>query len=212
MAMIRLCDWTKKQLDKDDLVFEITIEGEDGETLQYEVGDEGRTAILNQLNGADVPNNAKVQVVEKIILRDPPPEGLISATPGIDAQVTDNPFDPGPASMPSAPQGNGDDLSMPIGDDLSMPNMSDDGVPPIEIPADVKQRLRTPSREQQAKVVAESTKFAEGSLPALTRGGAEQIAAVKRLREIEADKDKELQRSTSDGVKVNINPKPTRNI
>ncbi len=201
MAMIRLCDWTKKQLDKDDLVFEVTIEGEDNETLQYEVGDEGRAAILNQLNGASAPNNAKVQVVKKIVLRDPPPEGLISATPGIDVQITDNPFDPGPASMPGAPQG-----------DLGISNMDDDGIPPLEIPADVKQRLRTPSRAQADKVVSESTQFARGSLPALTQGGPEQLAAAKKLRNIEAIKEKELQRSTSDGVKVNTNPRPNRNI
>ena len=204
MAMIRLCDWTKKQLDKDDPVFEVNIESENGETLQYEVGNEGRVAILSQLNGANAPNNAKIKVVEKIVPRDPPPEGLMSAAPGIDVQVGDDPFSPGPTSMPNAPLGDVDSLGIS--------NIDDDGIPPLEIPADVKQRLRKPSREQADKVVAESTKFQQGSLPALTQGGAAQIAAAKKLRTIEARKNKELQRDVPDGVNVNISPKSTRNI
>lgn len=194
MAMIRFCDWLKKPLDKNDPVFEVIIQGGDGETLQYEVSDEGRAVILSQLDGDVTPNNAKPRVIEKIVPRDPPPQGLIGDAPGLDVQATDDPFD-----------------SEGGGDDLGMPNI-DDGVPPLEIPTDVKQRLKAPSREQADKVVAESTKFKQGSLPTLTQGGSEQLAAAKKLREFEAEKNRELQRNAPDGVEVNVGPKPNRHM
>jgi hypothetical protein len=86
-----------------------------------------------------------------------------------------------------------------------MPNASamDDDVPPLEIPESTRRKFRMPTPAQADKVIEASTKFEEGSLPALTMGGKKQKEAMRKLRAIEAKKEEELQRSARGGINVN---------
>ena len=188
MATIRLCDWTKERLVKDEDTFKVMVGDQ-----EFEVGEEGKKIILDQLEGEDAPQ------VQKVVYREAPPPQLVAGEPGIDIEVPGDPFETGPGSMPRPVQGNKDDLSMP--------NTSggDDNVPPLEVPEDTKKRLKMPTPAQADKVIADSTHFEEGGLPALTMGGKEQKAAMKKLRAIEEKKEDELQRSARGGVRVSTN-------
>ncbi len=212
MATIRLCDWTKARLGKDEKSYNITIGGfetdgdGDVDEHEFEVGVVGMKALLKQLEGEEAPGVLEVKIVEKIVKREAPPPSLIGVAPGgLDVEVSGEPFEPGPSSMPQPVQGNADDLSMPN------TAVGDDGVPPIEIPViSAKKRLAMPTAAQRDKIIAESTVFEEGSLPSLTMGGQKQKEAMRKLRAIEAQKEKELQRSARGGVRVNtdIRDKP----
>ena len=205
MATIRVCDWTKKVLSKDDSVTEIIFRTEVGTTQgekAFEVGLEGMTMLLKQLEGEDEP---KVQVVEKIVHRDTPPSPLQAANPGgLDIEVKGDPFDAGPNSMPMPVQGGG----APPPSVATAAAQDDDDVPPLEIP-DVHptKRLKMPTPAQGDKVLRESTRFEEGTLSALSRGAAAHKQARERLKVIEAQKANDAKRSG--GRDVNVNPEPS---
>jgi hypothetical protein len=203
MATIRLCDWTKERLAKDEEAQTVTI----GEH-EFEVGEAGLKALLKQLEGEEAPGQPEVQVIEKIVEREAPPPPLQAAAPGgLDIEVSGDPFTPGPSSMPQPPMGGGEP---PVTTTAAASPASDDGVPPIEIPADTRKKFKMPTSAQADKVIADSTVFEEGSLPSLTMGGKKQKEAMKKLRAIEAQKEKDLQRSARGGVRVNtdIRDKP----
>jgi hypothetical protein len=86
--------------------------------------------------------------------------------------------------------------------------MMDDDVPPLEIPDNPRQRFKKPTPAQADKVVNESTKFDEGSLPALTMGAKAQKEAMRKLRELEDEAEAKVRRKAPEGV--NLNPEPDR--
>lgn len=194
MATIRLCDWFKTRIEKDAPTFKITIEQDldaSPVVFTFEVGEEGKKALLDQLEGESAPNAVRV------MHRDAPPPPLTVAPPGIDIEVPGDPFSPGPGSMPQPIPGNGDDLSMPN------TSVTDDDVPPLETPiVSAKKKLRMPTPAQADKVIQESTRFDEGGLPALTMGGKEQKAAMRKLRKIEAKKEEDAQRRAPGGINI----------
>ena len=204
MATIRLCDWTKERLGKDEEAYEVIVGNN-----KFEVGEMGLQALLDQLEGEEAPGQPKVQIIEKIVEREAPPPPLIGASPGgLDVEVKGDPFEPGPSSMPQPPMGGGDGGSEPPVTVLTPDN--NDGVPRIEIPDDTKKKFRMPTVAQSDKVIADSTRFEEGGLPSLTMGGKSQKEAMRKLRAIEAQKEKDLQRSARGGIRVNsdIKDKP----
>lgn len=183
MATIRICDWTKKVLAKDEEVYQMSIGG--NEAHDFEVGAEGRDLLLKQLEGEKELVMPKTQVV----YRDAPPEVLQASPPGIDVGA-DDPFETGPSSMPQSVMGV-DDNETPLGDDE---------VPPIEIPAGDK-RFQTTSA-QRDKVIRQSRRFAAGTLPALTTGAkAQREANAKLLAEREKDTS-QLNRLGGHGIKL----------
>ncbi len=96
---ITLCDYLKTPI-KDDQVFAVVVDGN-----EFEVGQAGKKALLKQLEGEDAPGTPKVEVVERVVHRDAPPPPLQSVDPGgVQIQVTDEPFDGGPSSMPEPTQ------------------------------------------------------------------------------------------------------------
>ena len=153
MATIRLCDWTKERLAKDEDTFKVVVGDQ-----EFEVGEEGKKIILDQLEGEDAPQ------AEKVVYREAPPPLLREGVPGVDIEVPGDPFETGPGSMPHPVQGNGDDLSMPN------TTAGDDDVARLEVPEDTKKRLKMPTPAQADKVIEDSTHFEEGGLPALTMG------------------------------------------
>lgn len=194
MATIRLCDWFKTRIEKDAPTFKITIEQDldaSPVVFTFEVSEEGKKALLDQLEGEDAPGSVRV------VHRDAPPPSPAVAPPGAHIEVSSDPFTPGPGSMPQPIQGNGDDLSMPN------TSVTNDDVPPLEIPElSAKKKLKMPTPAQADKVIEESTRFEEGGLPALTVGGKKQKEAMRKLREIEAKKEQELQRKAPGGINV----------
>lgn len=191
MATIRLCDWTKERLGKEEKSYSVVIEGD-----QFEVGEAGLKAMLEQLEGEDAPEVGPIR--EKIVYREAPPSPLAAAPPGIDVEVTGDPFEPGPGSAPQPIQGNADDVSAP-----NTAEAQTGDVIPLEIPElNAKTRLKMPTSAQADKVIQESTRFEEGGLPSLTMGGKRQKEAMRKLRAIEEKKEQELKRSAHKGINV----------
>jgi len=187
MARIIICDYLKQPLKKDDPTFVVDIDGK-----EFEVGEEGKRLLLEQLEGETAPqdNKTTVRVIETPTHRDPVPPGLVPALPGIDIEVQGDPFDAGPGSMPQ-----------PV-----MNVMPDDDVPPLEFPENPTNRLKMPTPVQADKVVLESTKFDEGSLPSLTMGARAQKEAMRKLRALETKQEDKLKRKAPPGVNVNAEP------
>jgi len=187
MATIRLCDFTKERIGKDQRTHPVTIGDK-----QFEVGDAGLKILLEQLEGEDAPGAPKVEIVERVVHRDAPPPPLQSVDPGgVQIQVTDEPFDGGPSSMPEPTQAALTPVDTAPEDQL-------------EIPDDPKKRFRTPSKILAQRIVEEATKFPEGTLPALTVGNKQQRDAAKRLRAQEDKQEESLRRKG--GRDFNVNP------
>ncbi len=177
MATIRLCDWFKTRIAKDEETFKVMI-GEE----EFEVSEEGFITLIDYLKGEEPPEatrTVEVEVeVEKIVYRDAP---LDATMPVIDMPVSDDPFSPGPSSMPQPPQAGVE------------PEPAQD-LEPIQIPEDVTKRLRPPTKAQAEEVIRTATKFEQGSLPALTVGGKAQREASRKLRAVETKQAEALQR------------------
>ena len=192
MATIKLCDWTKERIGKDEPTYRVTVEED-----TFEVSDAGMTAIMNQLEGEDAPGTPQVKVVERVVHRDAPPPPLESVGPGgVQTQVSDEPFDAGPSSAPEPPQA----ALTPVDPvDVSPENL-------LEIPDDPKKRFKTPSKLLAQRIVDEATRFEEGTLPALTVGNQQQRDASKRLKAQEDKQEDSLRRKA--GRDFNVNPNP----
>jgi hypothetical protein len=148
---------------------------------EFEVGSEGMKALLEQLEGDTPPHG--VGVTAPLVT---PPKGSSGQVAAIGVHVDDTPL---PAQ------------------DVPQPMMDDD-VPPLEIPDNPRQRFKKPTPAQADKVVNESTKFDEGSLPALTMGAKAQKEAMRKLRELEDEAEAKVRRKAPEGV--NLNPEPDR--
>mgnify|MGYP003654669851 CR=1 FL=1 len=191
MATIKLCDWTKERIGKDEPTYRVTVEED-----TFEVSDAGMTAIINQLEGEDAPGTPKVEVVERVVHRDAPPPPLEGVGPGgVQIQVADEPFDSGPSSAPQPAQ------AAPAPLDPASMNSED----LLEIPEDPKKRFRTPSKVLAQRIIEEATKFREGTLPALTVGDQQQRDAAKRLRTLEDKQEESLRRKGGRDFNVNQN-------
>ena len=197
MATIRLCDWTKERLAKDETPVLVRI----GE-VEFEVGDKGAKLLLEQLEGEEVLGAPKVQIQEKIVFRDALPASLQVGPPGLNVEVTGDPFDTGPGSMPQPIQSDGG--NEPPVTTATGADPEDEDVPPIHIPAGNK-RFKT-NKAQRDQVVRDSTRFEEGTLPALTVGARAQKEASAKLR-AEKDNDlNELNRLSGHGIRLKNNP------
>lgn len=193
MATIKLCDWTKKRLGKDEQTILIAIEDR-----EFEVGPEGHRLLLEQLEGEDAPGTPKV--VERVITRDAPPPPLEAAAPGgVQIQVADEPFEAGPSSTPEPAQAALTPADPVVPGDVAPEDL-------LEIPDDPKKRFKTPSKVLAQRIVEEATKFEEGTLAALTVGNKQQRDAAKRLRELEDKEEEKLRRKA--GRDFNVNPNP----
>lgn len=201
MATIRVCDWTKKVLAKDEDLFIVEIEG--NEVHKFEVGAEGKQLLLEQLEGEDAPGTAKaeVQIVEKIVYRDTPPLALQSDLPGIDIEVVGDGFTPGPTSIPEVPQAQ--TTSLDVGEAaFDLGDSGDDELTPFEIPDSAKKKFKQPTKTQGDKVITDSTRFREGSLAALNPGAAAQRAANAKLRAIKNRDTKNLNSRANHGIRL----------
>lgn len=188
MATIRLCDWTKERLAKDAPTFEIAIDGQ-----TFEVGEAGRNAILEQLEGENAPGQPRVQVVERTVEAAPTQP---AAAPLINVETNDDPFEPGPGSMPQMPM-----AEQAAAEDGVIPE-PEDGVPRIEIPEDTKKRLPMPTEAQSDKVIRESVVFEEGTLSALNPGGKGRQQAVKKLAQKETVEERNYMNQGRGGINV----------
>lgn len=204
MATIRVCDWTKKVLPKGEEITKITIG-----SVEYEVGTEGATLLIDQLEGENEPSVAEPQIVEKIIYRDAPPDSLQSAMPGIDVEVKGDPFDSGPTSMPQAPQASFDEfidpkMGEPADDAAFDLGNKDDGseLTPLEIPESVNKSLKKPTITQANKVVQDSTHFREGSLAALNPGAIAQRNAAAKMRAMKDRDTNQLNGKANHGIRL----------
>ena len=187
MATIKLCDWTKARIGKDEETYLVKV-GDD----QFEVGEAGLKALLGQLEGEEEPNAPQVVApVAPPVPREPPPPPLQAATPGgVEIEVSDDPFEAAPTS--SAPQ-----------EPNPAPLNPDDPGMLLEIPDNPKQRLKIPPAALAKKIIAEATKFEEGTLPALTMGNRGQRDAMKKLQALEQREEDKIRRRAGNGVNMN---------
>ena len=190
MAIIKLCDWTKKRIPSDEETTIVTIG-----KAEFEVGLEGMEMLIGQLEGENAPDAPKIEYREKVVYREAPPDSLQAAAPGLD--IADGGFDAGPTSMPSPPQAI-------VGDEtLEDPVPVQDAVDII--PDTPTQKLRMPSKAQADQVVAESTRFAEGGLASLTVGNPAQRQANRQLKAIQAEENAKAERKTGGEFNVGFN-------
>lgn len=199
MATIRVCDWTKQVLTKEEDIFIIEIEG--NEVHKFEVGLEGRRLLLKQLEGDEELDAPSIQVVDRIVYRDTPPGVLQASPPGLDIEVAGDGFEPGPTSMPQVPQAQATNLAkgqaaFDLGDTGS------DEFTPIEIPESGKKKFKSPTKTQADQVVQDSTQFREGSLAALNPGAAAQRNASAKLRAMRDRDTAQLNSKANHGIRL----------
>ncbi len=195
MATIKLCDWTKERLGKNEDTHVVVVGDQ-----EFEVGEEGRQLLLKQLEGDET-----LGVVEEAAPappsepREPPPPSLQASQPGgVQIQVADEPFEPGPSSMPESPRANHSEAPVePV--DLA----DEDPSNLLEIPDDPKRRFRVPTAKLAERIIDEATRFEEGTLPSLTVGAKQQRDASKRLKALEAKQEEKLQRRAGENVNFN---------
>lgn len=183
MATLKICDWLKERLGKDDETFIVTV----GE-YEFEVGQKGRDALMKQLESENAPNTP--QIIERVVAKDAPPPTLQAAPPGVQVQVDDDPFDSGPSSMPTPPQAAPQSEIRP--EDI------------IEIPDDVRRPFKKPSKSQSERVIEDAKVFNEGTLPSLTMGASEQRDALRKLKEQEEVQNEIVRRKARRGIRVNF--------
>lgn len=177
MATIRVCDWTKERLAKDEEAYEITIDGQ-----TFEVGEKGKKAILGQLEGDEAPRAP--QVVERVVKGGQAPQAAPAAQPIVVQEGAEH--QPGPGSMPQPPMANIEDIPE---DEL------------IVIPEDTKRRLPAPTKKQTDRVLRESVVFEEGTLPSLNAGGARKTA-VKKLASKESVSERDYMNQGRGGIRI----------
>ena len=177
---ITICDYLKVPLKQDDQTYLIRIEDQ-----EFEVGEEGRKILLEQLEGDSPPDAPIIQ--EKIVYKDAPPGTLQAAAPGLDVQVTGDSLDVGPGSIPQPAQ-------------AITPSEDPEAIPPINIPAG-NQRFKT-TKAQRDQVVQDSRRFEGGTLPALTTGAKAQREASAKLRAIKDNDTNQLNRLGGHGIRL----------
>jgi hypothetical protein len=164
MARVVICDYLKTTLKKGDKTYVLTVDGS-----KFEIGEEARRQLIQRLEADEVPAAVMVQTETRQA------ELAAQVAPTV---INTESHQPGPASMPQPPQASQEPL--------------EDGTPiQIELPENPTQRLPAPSRITYERVMREATIRPEGTLPSLTDPASRKEAA-KKLREIEAEKQKEL--------------------
>jgi hypothetical protein len=149
MATIRLCDWTKKVIGKEVKTHKLILDGK-----EYEISNEALDELKSRLDGDTV------SVVKPVRATQPSPR---VAEPVDDIGVN-----------VEAPSPFGGKVEPGLLDNA--PVAQNPSVQPITIPASIKDRLPMPTPAQADAVVAESTRFREGTLSALTPGKQRNIA------------------------------------
>lgn len=152
---IHTCDWTKKRLGKNEQTHTLVVGSN-----EYEISDEALAEIKARLEGDEVPER-----VAEAPVRAPQP---IRVAPPVVA-VSDD-AEPNGAAL--------DDQEEAPETTRVHPN-----VPPLTVPTSTKERLPMPTPAQAETVIAESVRFQEGTLRALTHGkarkAAEQVLSTK---------------------------------
>ncbi len=194
MATIKLCDWTKKRLGKNEDTHVVTIGDK-----EFEVGDEGREFLLKQLEGESAFGmqiaTPPLRTLSPPKPKEPAPAPLQGAQPGgMQIQVTEEPFEPGPGSIPETPMASTPEPIAP--EDMDPSDL-------LEIPDDPKRRFKIPSVKLAERIIDEATRFNEGSLPSLTMGAREQKDASKRLRVLEEKEEDKIRRRAGSDVNFN---------
>lgn len=174
MATIKTCDWTKKRLGKNEQTHTLIVSGN-----EYEISDEALAEIKARLEGDEVPEG----VVEAPVRA---PQTARVAPPVVAASDDTEPNEAALDNQEQAPQA-----------PRIHPN-----VPPLTVPASTKERLPMPTPAQAETVIAESVRFQEGTLRALTPGkarkAAEQVLSTKWEGRFE---DNQPQRQLPDRVR-----------
>jgi hypothetical protein len=168
MATIKTCDWTKKRLAKDEETFTLILNG-----MEYEISTEALAELKARLEGDEVPLTRQV-TTKPLRLATPTPH---VAAPSID----DEPNEAAPTAS----------------DEALEPMQVANAVPAIAIPASTRERLPVPTTAQADSVIADSVRFEEGTLRALTPGKA-RSAAQERLKSKWEDKFEDNQRPLPD--------------
>ena len=147
MATIRVCDWTKKQIATTAQTVKLVVG-----TRTYEISEAAATEMISRLEGDVVPPQAAPL----------PPSARHVAEPdiGVNIETEGDPFEASPEPEPM-----GEPVKLPV-----------KAAAPLPIPNSVKEKLPLPSLAQADQVVAESTKFKEGTLKTLTPGKTRNLA------------------------------------
>lgn len=151
MATIRVCDWTKKQIATTAQTVKLMVG-----SRAYEISEAAATEMIGRLESDVVPPQAApLQVVNG-----PAARHVAEPDIGINIETEGDPFE-------------GDPEQEPMGEPVKLPVPAAN---PLPIPESIKQKLPLPSPAQADQVVAESTKFKEGTLKTLTPGKNRNLA------------------------------------
>jgi hypothetical protein len=199
MATIKLCDWTKERLKKGEETFVVAIGDQ-----EFEVGVKGRNLLLKQLEGDEELESTQPEPVVPAKPKEPAPPPLQAAQPGgVQIEVQGSPFEPGPSSMPIAPQAEAapQQPSQESQEQTQQPVNPDEM---LEIPEDPRRAFKKPSAKLAQRIVDEATVFDEGTLPSLTMGGAKHREAMKRLKDLEEQANAKVARKAQKGVRIHF--------
>ena len=195
MATIKLCDWTKERLGRDDPTFKITVENggtdeysgydEDGTPIrqEFEVGVAGRDMILDQLQSEDSPKAAPVPVAVTPVA---PVAPVHPETALLEVEVAEGSLEVNSSEV--------------LTEQFGAPKSD---VPPLQIPEDVTKPLPPVSNAQRELVMTQSRVFNEGGLGALTPGDPAQRQAAKKLREDQAAEETQFNKQGGSDFRIN---------
>lgn len=171
MATIRCCDWTKKKLGKDDTTYVLRLDGK-----EYEICKEALEELRAFLDSEESPLN---RLAQSAPLK---PQFVHVTPPAVVPAINIVPNQEAPAPPQEMPEPPGE---------IPTPPPAPITLPPI--PASIRERLPVPSPAQSDAVLAESVRFEEGTLRALTPGKA-RTQAQERLKTKWEDKFEDTHR------------------
>lgn len=147
MATIKVCDWSKKQIATTAQTVKLVVG-----SRTYEISEAASLELIARLECDVVPPQAVPL----------PPSARHVAEPdiGINVETEDDPFE-------------GEPEPEPMGEPVKLPVKA---AAPLPIPSSTKEKLPLPSPALADQVVAESTKFKEGTLKTLTPGKTRNLA------------------------------------
>ena len=197
MATIRVCDWTKERLSKDETAYEVTVNGE-----TFEVGEQGKALILAQLEGDDAPGAP--QVVERVVEREVPAAPAAPPQPSptaslIDVEVSGDGLGGGQQSLPHPPTARTQAAEQPAQPAQPQQNVAPEDL--LQIPEDPNKPLPAATARQRDRVYQESIVFEEGTLASLNPGRGRKDA-VKKLASRETESDREYKKQGRGGVNI----------
>ncbi len=190
MATFKFCDWTKERLVTGEATFIVVVDGQ-----EYEVCGEGMRQIVEQMK-SDIPFTQTMTVpVVTSTQPGPVPQIVVAPAPQPVEHI------PSPNSMPQPPMAQQEEVQEEASPVLAA---GEEVVVPIEFPENPLRPLPMPSAKQRKQVIAESIKFEEGTLGALTYPKARK-AAAKKLRSLESDTEGNFRRTSGGGNQFKIN-------